>query len=100
MTTHTLQPVGRLKPDVIAVPAKGLIEHEVEDELILYDPRTDGTHVLNGTAAIVWFLVDGERTLAEVESELADLYGLDRSVVALDVNDVLQEFHRVRLTSW
>lgn len=100
MTTHTLRPVGRLKPDVIAVPAKGLVEYEVEDELVLYDPRTDGTHVLNGTAAIVWFLVDGERTVAEVESELADLYRLDRSAVAADVSNVLQGFRRAGLTGW
>lgn len=100
MTTHVLKPVGRLKPDVIAVPVKGLIEHEVEEELVLYDPRTDGTHVLNGTAAVVWFLTDGKRTVADVESELADLYGLDREDVATDVSNVLQGFRRARLTSW
>ena len=89
-----------MKPDVVAVPAKGLVEHEVDDELVLYDPRTDGTHVLNGTAAVVWFLVDGHRTVAEVESELADLYGLDRRVVSADVSDVLQGFRRAGLTGW
>ncbi len=100
MTTHTVRPGGRLKPDVIAVPAEGLVEHELEDELVLYDPRTDRTHILNGTAATVWWLVDGERTVTEIGSELADLYGLDRVVVAADVSDVLQGFSRAGLTSW
>ncbi|MDA1256304.1 MAG: PqqD family protein [Chloroflexi bacterium] len=100
MTTHSLKPAARLKPDVKPVCVEGLVEHELEDELVLYDPRTDGTHVLNGAGTVVWFLIDGKRTVAEIGSELAGYYGLDHDSVASDVSEVLLGFRRAGLTTW
>ena len=38
----------------------------VRDEFIVYDKETNHAHCLNSTAADVWKLCDGERSLSEI----------------------------------
>jgi len=70
---------------------KELIEHEVEDDLVLYDPVTDKVHILNPTAAAVWWLCEEETTVEKVASQMARLYSLDTSVAVKDVEEVLSQ---------
>ncbi|MDA1258731.1 MAG: PqqD family protein [Chloroflexi bacterium] len=100
MTIRTLKPVARLKPDVVLVPLRYLVERELDDDLVIYNPRTDETHILNGTAAIVWWLTDGNRSVAEIGLELAKVHGLDPADVASDVGEVLHGFTSARLATW
>jgi coenzyme PQQ synthesis protein D (PqqD) len=50
-----------------------LFVQELPDEVLLYDVERNEVHCLNGTAARVWALCDGERTV----SEIAHLLGSD-----------------------
>ncbi len=69
----------------------GITEYEVEDELVLYDPRNDHAHVLNATAAVVWWMCDGEHSVDQIVAELADLYDTESSRIAGDVSTVLKD---------
>ena len=66
-----------------------VVEHEVEEDLVLYDPSRDAVHILNTMASVVWWLCDGQRTQEEIVARVADLYGVKPAAVAGDVQEVL-----------
>jgi hypothetical protein len=48
------------------VRASGLLVQQLEDELLVYDLERNEAHCLNGIAAAVWTLCDGEKTVSEI----------------------------------
>ena len=76
---------GEIRPRAV----DRVIEHEVEEDLVLYDPTRDAVHILNSTAAVVWWLCDGQRTQEEIVARVASLYGVKPAAVAGDVQEVL-----------
>jgi PqqD family protein of HPr-rel-A system len=79
--------------------ATRITEYEVGDELVLYDPRNDYAHILNGTAAVVWWLCDGEHTEDQIAGELAAAYDLAPSRVIDDVRNTLETFRKAGLVT-
>jgi|SRR5436853_1400103 hypothetical protein len=59
----SLAPSPHRRPD--------LIERELSDELVLYDPESDRAYLLNRSAAAIWDLCDGTRSLEEIARELS-----------------------------
>lgn len=60
------------------VRGSGLLVQELGDELLVYDLERNVAHCLNGIAASVWALCDGEKTVAEIGSLLhTDLAAAD-----------------------
>lgn len=57
----------------------------VGHDYVLHDGATGQVHFLNQTAALVWDLCDGTRTLREIAAEVARLYGRPADVVVPDV---------------
>jgi hypothetical protein len=55
--------MGGYKPKV---RGSGLLVQQLVDELLVYDLERNEAHCLNGIAAAVWALCDGERTVAEI----------------------------------
>jgi hypothetical protein len=49
-----------------------LISQEVGQELVVYDQQTHTAHRLNRTAALVWRLADGERSVSDISKILHD----------------------------
>src|SRR6266851_4917843 len=47
-----------------------LIVKEVDDEVLVYDLKTDQAHCLNKTAAEVWKNCDGEKSISEINKLL------------------------------
>jgi hypothetical protein len=56
---------------------EGLDVHEVEDGLVVYDSGRDRVHYLNASAALVFTLCDGERSIAEIDTVVRTVWGLD-----------------------
>jgi hypothetical protein len=80
------------------VRGSGLLVQQLGDELLIYDLERNEAHCLNGIAASVWALCDGERTVAEIGRLLStDLAPADVEVLvwcALDQfaeRDLLEE---------
>jgi hypothetical protein len=63
-------------------------------EWILYDPETRDVHVLNVSAALVWSLLDGTRSLGEVAEMVAEEVAgePDPDTVLGDVRDAVDTF--------
>src|SRR5690242_1718704 len=51
----------------------------VADDLLIYDLSSHETHCLNRTAACVWELADGTRSVDELAAELAARCGVPRN---------------------
>lgn len=69
-----------------------IMEYDVEEELSLYDPRTEVVHLLNFSAAVIWRMCDGSRRVEEISGQMADVYGLDPAVTEGDVREVISKF--------
>src|SRR5512144_611272 len=48
------------------VRGSDLLVQQLGDELLVYDLERNVAHCLNGIAAAVWTLCDGERTVAQI----------------------------------
>lgn len=62
--------------DTIVVPPrrKGVREHELDGEALLFDPRTRKTYLLNKTAFAVWRHCDGQATARQIANEQSEDY--------------------------
>jgi SAM-dependent methyltransferase len=58
------------------VRADELEVYEVADGLVVYQAKPERVHYLNNTAAIVFELCNGEKTIPEIRRELAAVFGL------------------------
>ncbi len=48
------------------VRRRQILVQDLPDEVLVYDLESNEVHCLNGTAARVWTLCDGEKTVAEI----------------------------------
>lgn len=71
-----------------------VVDVELDGDVVLYDQRESASHVLNGTAGLVWQLLDGSACLGELAGDLAEAYGAELAVVRDDVVAVARQFGR------
>ncbi len=64
--------------------------------------RADGSvgHVLNESARAIWDLCDGRTLPSEMVTGIMQLFGVERAVVALDVDRVLHDLQAAGLIAW
>jgi coenzyme PQQ synthesis protein D (PqqD) len=72
----------------------GVLFRELDDGCVLYDPDNEKVHSLNETAGLLWCLMNGERTLAEIAGEVAEASGGDAETVLGDTLQAAEEFAR------
>ena len=77
-----------------------IYEYEIDDEIVLFDPRGDAVHTLNPTAVTIWWLCDGDHAVDAITRELADLYELHPRDVRRDVGEILRRFQDSGLIRW
>ncbi len=76
---------------VIGPPHAHVIETEVKGDISLFDAETNNVIVLNSTASDVWRLCDGEQTLEEIISLLAQAYQCPADRIRSDVTETIEE---------
>lgn len=62
------------------------------EEALLVDERTGSVHVVNQTAGRLWELCEGDPTLDQLVTGLAESYGVATSVVHDDVQAMVGTF--------
>lgn len=88
---HEVEPVeGPVAPR----PAPELVAVDVDGELLLLDPRTDGLHQLDRLGSIIWQVLDGEATVDELVGDLADAFEAEPGQVRLDLGELLADLRR------
>src|SRR3972149_98176 len=80
-------------PRMIARPKRrgDLLLREVEEELLLFDPRTGEASLLNGTAAAIFDLCDGLTPLAALAEEVLGVLSADPETGRADVQRIIEE---------
>jgi hypothetical protein len=56
-----------------------LLTQEVGDELVVYDERTNEAHRLNASAALVWRLADGQRSIEQIAAVVGETLHVEES---------------------
>ncbi len=74
-----------------------LLVEEIEEEVIIYDPRTHRVHHLNPMASIIWELFDVSVSPQEIVKEIVDVLKTDSSTVEKDVQETLKQLQKKRL---
>ena len=70
---------------------------EVDSEAVLLDPSTKQTHQLNATGTILWYALDGTKTVDELAADFGRAFGVDESQVRADVEAFVDELSRTGL---
>lgn len=74
-------------------------ELEVGDGVILYVEEADLIHRLNPSAELVWRLCDGEATVGQLSTEIAQEYGLKVEEVRPQIAALIGELDALGLVS-
>jgi hypothetical protein len=83
-----------VKPDetVVGPAVPHVLEAETDEDISIYNPRTEQVIVLNSTASDIWRLADGTLTLSEITARLASSYQVEADAIADDVAMTVQRF--------
>jgi hypothetical protein len=78
-------------------PAPGVSELELEDQLVLFDARTDATYILNSTAAFVWRRLRHHTPLDAVVSAIARSAPMPEHLARRDVSAIIAQWQAAGL---
>lgn len=70
------------------------------NELLLFHPEQGTVLYCNETAALIWQLCDGQRTVEEIVALLAEAYPEAADAIAGDVAATLREFEEHGAVEW
>ena len=62
-----------------------LVVHDLDGEAVLYDPRANLTHRLNGSGLFIWRHCDGSHTADGIVTALTQTYDVAPEVARRDV---------------
>jgi hypothetical protein len=72
-------------------PTASVEVENLDNDACLYRPDIDEVVVLNHSAADIWRLADGSRTVDQIADELAARYGGEVSAMLVDVQTVVHD---------
>jgi pyrroloquinoline quinone biosynthesis protein D len=87
------------KADSVPVRREGASGVELDDNIAVYDDVGQLMILLNSSAAAVWNLCDGTRTVGEMVAELAETYPDGAAVIRDDVRETLRKLAEIGLVS-
>ena len=82
-------------PGSIPTRSDDFVLEELDGDLLLFNPQNGRLLELNSTAALVWQLCDGARTLSEIETLLAELYPDAAPAIAADLPNILSNLKQL-----
>ncbi len=74
-----------------------LIQHGMDDEVLVYDPVVDRTHRLNVSATLIWELCDGTRSLEDIARVLTEQFEVEFETALQDAWTVLKQLKEEQL---
>jgi hypothetical protein len=74
-----------------------LVVEELDGELVVLHPEDHTLHVLDGTATVLWKVVDGASTIAEIAADVSEVFGIPLARAQNDVGAFVTEMDRLGL---
>ena len=87
-------------PGNIPTRSDDFVLEELDGDLLLFNPQNGRLLELNSTAALVWQLCDGARSVAEIEALLAGLYPDAAGSIAHELPAILRQFQEAEALTW
>lgn len=84
----------------IPVPSPEVICRLTEDGAVLVSPEAGDLRVLNAVGAAIWQMLDGQRTVGELEVEVAQRYRIPAAQAHVDVGRFLDDLQGRGLLIW
>jgi pyrroloquinoline quinone biosynthesis protein D len=78
----------------VPIPRKGFRMEEMDGETLIYRHSAKKTIYLNDSAAAIWQLCDGQRSIKAIVDMLADAYPDKRDELVADVIEAVERLHR------
>ncbi len=70
----------------------GVIEQEIDNEIILYNSEDHKVYAINQSARKIWECCDGDKTIGEISQKLSDEFGIPVVDILSDVQKALINF--------
>jgi PqqD family protein of HPr-rel-A system len=78
----------------------GIEEAPLQEELMLFDPKSGRFYMLNPTMAFLWKRCDGTRVLSDIARELSGAFsGVDPDSAQADLDRALEELRSFGLVA-
>ncbi len=84
-------------PELIVHRGAGLIEAEVDGEIVALHVENGQCYGFNGTATIIWKLIETPRSVASVRDELLQKFDVEPDVCEAQLMELLRELESDRL---
>lgn len=80
---------------------KDIVSREIDNEMILMpiyktNKEINEMYTLNETAAKMWELIDGKRTVTQITDELCGKYGMPRERIETDLEELLKDMKTIK----
>lgn len=72
----------------------------LDDGAIVVTPKAGNVRVLNQVGTAIWQLIDGENSLADIESRLVRDYDVPLECVRRDLYTFVEELERRNMITW
>jgi hypothetical protein len=74
MAFKPLQHQSTMNKNLIPQRESECVEEVIEGEIVLYAVNAEKAFYLNESSALIWQLIDGQRSIEQIESLLTDAY--------------------------
>jgi sensor domain CHASE-containing protein len=77
----------------------GVIETDLDDELVLLDPKTQGMFSLNATGRVIWHGIKNAESLEDIAQKLEQQFTVSFEQAQTDVSALISELEKAGLIS-
>jgi hypothetical protein len=84
----------------IPLPSPEVMCRLTDDGAVLISPEAGDLRVLNAVGAMIWQMLNGQRTVGDLEAELVRRYQIPAAQAHADLEQFLSDLHRRGLLSW
>lgn len=87
----------------IFAPSNDVVSREIEGELIIVPitlgigDSNDELYTLNDTGRVIWYKLDGQRTVRDISMELATNFNAPLDIITRDVLGLVEELARRKI---
>ena len=98
------QPEPQIPPGTVYARTPDIVPRQIAGDTILVAvrgelARLERIHVLNTVGEHVWGILDGKRTVAEVASNVCEIFDIDETTALADVTDFLADLEDAGLAT-
>ena len=80
-----------VKEDKVYIQVENCLLEKMDDDSLLFNPKTGTTLRLNPSSAMVWHMCDGGRSVAQLIADLTESFPEQAKQIPDDVAKALQE---------